>query len=133
MVSPAARPLRSVARRISGSAILVAALLLAVLTVASAWLLGWQAAVVGLVVMHLGTLVVILGPWSSPPPPRPAPKPRTPPRASTPAPATKAQLARLEQRVDALGARVVASTERLRVEVLEAVTESDQAHPERQR
>lgn len=118
------RNLRDLVRRLSASKVLGIQLVLAVVTIAFAWLTGWQAAIVGLVLMHLITVGATLGPWGAPPPPPPPPAP-----APNPAPATKAQLARLEQRVDGLGTRLVASTERLRVEVLDALSEQPATTP----
>lgn len=115
-------------RRLSASKVLGIQLVLAVVTIAFAWLTGWQAAIVGLVLMHLITVGATLGPWGAPPPPPPPPAPAPNP-APNPAPATKAQLARLEQRVDGLGTRLVASTERLRVEVLDALSEQPATTP----
>lgn len=91
------------------STILAAQALLAVVTMLLAWFTRWELTVVGLCLMLLVTTLAVVGPWGS-----------TTQLAAT-APAKG--LGDLEQRVDALGARLVASTERTRVEVLDALAE----------
>lgn len=123
------RSLRRSARRLPASRVLIIQIVVAAVTIALVWTTGWQLAIMGLVFMHLVSATAALGPWGGapapPPPPVPPPPPPPPPPPAPPAPqpppATKAQLARLEQRVDGLGARLVAGTERLRVEMLDAL------------
>lgn len=130
--------LRRFVRRLTASRVLIIQLAVAAVTVVLAWTAGWQLAVMGLVVMHLVSATAALGPWGGtpappPPPAPPAPPPPPPPAppAPQPPPVTAGQLARLEQRVDGLGARLVAGTERLRVEMLDALadTRSDSDTP----
>lgn len=102
-------------RRVPTSAVLAASGLVGLLTVVVAALGQWTLAVAGVVVLQLGCVVVALGPWGSRPAPGP---PSSRPRSSRPA---EADLVDLERRVDALGARLVASVERTRVEVLDAL------------
>lgn len=120
-----------VVRGLSAWWVLAVQVVLGVVTVVAAWGLGWLAAVVGVVLMHVLTVVVVLGPWGV----RPAPVgvggvsksqlvrvERRVDRLGGRL-ASKGQVARLERRVDLLGARLVSSSERTRVEVLDALAE----------
>lgn len=111
--------------QLSAPTVLVVQLLLGALTIALGWAAGWQMAVVGLVLMQVTAVLAALGPWGGrpipPPLPPPPPAPEPPP---APAPASKEQLTRLEERVDRLGARLAASTERARVEMLDALADA---------
>lgn len=105
MASPSTA--RTILRK--SSTVLAAQAVLAVVTVLLGWFTRWELAVVGLCLMLLVVTVAVVGPWGS---------------AAQPAAASPAKgLGDLEQRVDALGARLVASTERTRVEVLDALAE----------
>lgn len=95
-------------RRATASNMVLLQSVLALLTAAGAWLVGWQAAVTGLALMHLVAVVVAVGPWSD----------------RTHKARTTKQLKSLERRLDAVSARVIAGTERTRVDVLDAVSES---------
>lgn len=143
MVSATITSLRRTLRRTRASTVLAVQLVLALLTVGAAWQMGWQPAIVGLVLMHLCTAGAAVGPWGGrPTPTRPAPKPRDSisrkefdahrkeldaSRKELKAhrkelEASRKELEDLEQRVDAQTARMVASAERTRVEVLDAIT-----------
>lgn len=95
-------------RKATTSMVVLLQLALGLATGVSAWLLGWEAAVTGLALMHLVAVVIMVGPW--------------PGRAHNAA-ETK-QLRSLERRLDSLSARVVAGAERTRVDILDAVVES---------
>ncbi|WP_435202027.1 hypothetical protein [Janibacter sp. GS2] len=99
MSDATATSLRTRLRRLSSVQVLAVQIVLAVVTVLLSWTSGWQATVVGLALMHVFTALVTLGPWGSRRIPHPAP----------PAPASKAQLTRLSQRVDELGDRVAST------------------------
>lgn len=92
-------------KRIPARAVMGTLSLVAVLATAAAALQWWTGAVAGLALMHLGTVLVVLGPWSKSPLVKPGPS---------------RQITDLERRVDLLGARTVASLERIRVELLDA-------------
>ena len=102
------RSARALLRR--SSTVVAAQAVLLLITVALAALVGWEAAVVGLALMQLVTTVVVVGPWGAAP-------------RATAGGAASTDVAELTQRVDALGARLVASTERTRVEVLDALAD----------
>lgn len=85
-----------------------------VLTAVAALLSWWAAAVAGLVLLDLLVLAAVL----RRPAARQAPASKAGARASTTAPGILA----LERRIDALSARVVAVSERTRVDVLEALS-----------
>ena len=121
MVSATARSARAVVRRIPASLVLLAQLGLGLLTALVAWLTWWEVVVVGLVLMQLTTTIAVLGPWGS----------RTPSRTTAAARQQAKQLSlldlqvsELDQRVEMLGARLVASSERTRVEVLDALEQA---------
>ncbi len=123
--------LRKVLRRLTASTVLALQVVLGLATVLLGWLLGWQVAVVGVVLMNVLTMLAVLGPWGVQPQPRPAPgAKKVQGRVDHVAEsverldervATKGQLTQLEKRVDALGARMLASSERTRVELLDAL------------
>lgn len=94
-------------RQTTTSTVLLVQLVLVLATVLAAWLLGWRAAVTGLALLHLVTVVATLGPWRD--------------RAHRAATATR--LSSVEDRLDALSTRVVAGTERTRVDILAALPE----------
>lgn len=103
---------RGVLRRVPATGVIALQLALAVLTVLAAWLTRWEVAVVGLALMQVVTVVGAVGPWGVP----------------EPAPATVdldiEELTDLEKRVDAMSSRLTASTERLRVEMLDAIADA---------
>lgn len=112
MSTAARRSARGALRRVPATAVVTTQLALAVLTVLAAWLTRWEVAVVGLVLMLVVSVVGAVGPWGAPEPP----------------PATVdldiEELTDLEKRVDAMSARLTASTERLRVEMLDAIADA---------
>lgn len=110
MASAARRPTRALLRRIPAPAVLAVQFILVLLTAVLAWTTRWEVAVVGLALMHAVTTLAVLGPW------------RAAPATSTTG--SVAGLTDLERRVDALGARLLASTERTRVEVLDALADA---------
>lgn len=85
------------------------------LTVVVSALEQWVLAVTGLVVLQLGTALAVLGPWGA----RRGSQAEV--ATSKPSPKAADGIRDLERRVDALGARLVASTERTRVELLDAL------------
>lgn len=99
-------------RRIPTRAVLGGLALVGLLTIVAAALSWWQVAVIGLVVLHLGTALTVLGPWSRPSNP-----------GKKPIAKMGHDIQDLQRRVDALGARLVASTERTRVELLDAMAD----------
>lgn len=112
-MSTAARgSLRGVLRRIPASGVLALQLVLALLTVLAAWVAGWELAVVGLVLMLLLSTLAAVGPWGTPPPP--------PVKVDV----NVQELSDLEKRVDAMSTRMVAGTERLRVDMLDAISDA---------
>ncbi|GAA1171595.1 hypothetical protein GCM10009584_10630 [Ornithinimicrobium humiphilum] len=104
-------------RRVPATAVLAALGTVGVVTVVLAVLGLWAGAVTGLVVLHLGTALAVLGPWG-------AGRAVSAPKAAATADPVRAELQDLERRVDALGARLVAGTERARVEILDALAGS---------
>lgn len=107
-------------RRVPASAVLAGQAVLALVTALAAWLAGWQIAVVGLALMQLVSVLATVGPWGAPPPP-------------VTVDVNVEELSDLERRVDAMSTRLVAGTERLRVEVLDALAEARSDHEERVR
>ena len=107
--------------RVPAIGIIATQLTLAVLTVLAAWLTRWEVAVVGLVLMHVVSVVGAVGPWGVP----------------EPAPAKVdldiEELTDLEKRVDAMSSRLTASTERLRVEMLDAIAAARDGREDRPR
>lgn len=103
-----------VLRRVPSLAVLAGLGLVGVLTVVAATLTWWVAVTIGLVLLHLGTVVAVIGPWGA----RPAPK-----RPKDNSAQVVAHISDLERRVDALGSRMVASTERTRVELLDLLSD----------
>ena len=100
---------RTALRRISAPIVVAIQMVLGLFTLVLMLILGWEAAVVGLVLMQIVTTGAAVGPWGS--------KGATRPTWST----------GLERRMDALSARVVASSERTRVEVLDALADVREA------
>lgn len=123
-MAPAPSPAR-VLRRIPAAAVLGTLGVVAVLTVVAAVLTQWVAVVVGLVLLQLGTAVTVLGPWGRAAVTGPTSRTTAPPPSDDGPAATAADLRDLAKRVDALGARLVAGTERTRVELLDAVADLD--------
>ncbi|GGK73527.1 hypothetical protein GCM10011509_22660 [Ornithinimicrobium pekingense] len=99
--------------------------LVGALTVVLAVTEQWALAVTGLVALQLGTAVAVLGPWGAgrarAVPAASGSSTTTVPTSAGPAAGGGEELADLQRRVDALGARLVASTERTRVELLDAL------------
>ncbi|MCK0112129.1 hypothetical protein MWU75_08270 [Ornithinimicrobium sp. F0845] len=112
MKTATGRPAGRGLRRIPTRAVLAGLGVIGLLTVVAALLSWWQVVVVGLVILHLGTAVTVLGPWSRPSAP-----------SKKPIAKMSHEIQDLERRVDALGARLVASTERTRVELLDAMAD----------
>ncbi|USQ80325.1 hypothetical protein [Ornithinimicrobium faecis] len=112
MTAGTGRSAGRVLRRIPSMAVLAGLGLVGALTIVAAALSWWLIAIIGLVLLHLGTALAVVGPWGS----RPAPK--APKDSSA---KVTSHLVDLERRVDALSARLVASTERTRVELLDAL------------
>lgn len=101
-------------RRIPSRVVLAGLGLLGSLTITAAVLSWWQVAVVGVVVLQLGTALAVLGPWGT------VPAPAAPKR---PGGKVAHEIRDLERRVDALGSRLIATTERTRVELLDALAD----------
>ncbi|WP_162802244.1 hypothetical protein [Ornithinimicrobium murale] len=99
--------------RIPSAAVLTALGLVGALTIVAAVLTWWLAVTIGLVLLHLGTTLAVIGPWGSRPPKRPKDNSAQ----------VTAHIVDLEQRVDALSSRLVASTERTRVELLDMLAD----------
>lgn len=100
------------------SAVLATQIVLGLLTVVLAWLTRWEVALVGLVLMQLVTTAAVVAQRTT----------------GQPAPAAGRSgrgLTELEQRVDALGARLLASTERTRVEVLDTLADAQATRQDR--
>lgn len=112
MTAGTGRSAGRVLRRIPSMAVLAGLGLVGALTIVAAALSWWLIAIIGLVLLHLGTALAVVGPWGS----RPAQK--APKDSSA---KVTSHLVDLERRVDALSARLVASTERTRVELLDAL------------
>lgn len=106
------RSVPRILRRIPTKMLLAGLGLVGALTIVAAVLMWWQVVVVGLVLLNLGTVAAVLGPWSR----RGEQSKKTTARMSQ-------EIQDLERRVDALGSRLVASTERTRVELLDALAE----------
>lgn len=106
------RSTRRALRRIPLKAVLAVLGAVGGLTIVAAILSWWQVVVVGLVLLNLGTAVTVLGPWS-----------RRTEQSKKPIARVGQEMQDLERRVDALGARLVASTERTRVELLDALAD----------
>lgn len=100
-------------RRIPSRAVLAGLTLVGLFTIVSAILNWWDAALIGIVLLHLGTALAVLGPWGI--------QPVTNSSKGAEARLT-AHVIDLEQRVDALDSRLVATTERTRVELLDALS-----------
>ncbi|MFK5646808.1 hypothetical protein ACI3ET_09805 [Ornithinimicrobium sp. LYQ121] len=120
-------------RQAPASAVLAVLALLGVLTVVAAVLTSWAAVVVGLVLMQLGTATAVLGPWGRRPAPTTSAASPTRTGATGDHGPTVDELRDLQKRVDALGARLVASSERTRVELLDALgpASDPSSHPDR--
>ncbi len=97
--------LPSLLARLSPRTVVTVAAAVGVLTIVAATLSWWPAAVGGLVTGQLLVLAAVMRPG------RGGPSPTSPPSG----------VSELEQRIDALSARLVASSERTRVDVLEAL------------
>jgi len=123
-MAPAPTPAR-VLRRVPATAVLTILGVVAVLTVVAAVLTQWVAVVVGLVLLQLGTAVTVLGPWGRRVTTGPTPRATAPSSSAVGPTATAADLRDLAKRVDALGARLLAGTERTRVELMDAVADLD--------
>lgn len=108
---------RRTLRRAATSKVVLAQTVLGLLTVIAAALSCWAVAVAGIVLMLL--VLTLVGARTAPAAPAAAPSNAA--RASS-APSAD-RLDELEERVDALGARLVAGTERTRVELLDALRE----------
>lgn len=115
--SHAASPGRAL-RRVPASVVLAVLGLVGLATSVLAVVERWGLAVIGLVLLQLGTVVVVLGPWGVR---AGAGAPTASRQPSSSDVGADRQLGDLERRVDALGARLVASTERTRVELLDAL------------
>lgn len=114
MTAGTGRSAGRVLRRIPSTAVLAGLGLVGALTIVAAALSWWLVAIIGLVLLHLGTALAVVGPWGS----RPGHKPPKDSSAKV-----TSHVVDLERRVDALGARLVASTERTRVELLDALAD----------
>lgn len=112
MMAGTSRSARRTLRRIPTKTVLAVLAVVGVLTIVAAALSWWQVAVTGLVLLNLGTAVTVLGPWS-----------RRSEQSKKPIVKLGHEIQDLERRVDALGARLVASTERTRVELLDALAD----------
>ncbi len=121
-MSTAARgSVRGLLQRVPATGVVLAQLALALLTVLAAWTTRWEVAVVGLVLMHVVSVVGAIGPWGVPEP------------APVKIDLDVDQLTDLEKRVDAMSTRMAASTERLRVEMLDAVADARSGREDRPR
>lgn len=110
-----------VLHRIPATGVVAAQLALALLTVLTAWVTRWEVAVVGLALMHVVTVIGVVGPWG-------VPKPEP-----VEIDLDVDQLTDLEKRVDAMSTRLAASTERLRVEMLDAIADARSGREDRPR